>query len=232
METAFRYEDHEGDWLEVTAQGLINIGWSGEGIKVSSMEASDVWVRQLPAHYDEVGIDGAWVDVSRGEGEHLRQRIQNALAAQNGVTKVASVGEGPKYDKGKFPAYTAINSIEISVVDTAFQLARRLQSSNATTVLRTAYNLYLDKELFSFGFAQCLYFGAQKYEWDSWKTVPNGEQRYKEAAMRHLLYFFFYPEDTDGLDKESGLHHWIHFITNMRFVEWFESQREEAHDGE
>lgn len=29
--------------------------------------------------------------------------------------------------------------------------------------------------------------GANKYEWDGWKTVPDGVSRYTEAMGRHLL---------------------------------------------
>lgn len=35
--------------------------------------------------------------------------------------------------------------------------------------------------------AQLSQFGAEKYTWDGWRTVPDGEARYMEALMRHLL---------------------------------------------
>lgn len=43
-------------------------------------------------------------------------------------------------------------------------------------------------------------FGAQKYTDNGWKSVPNGVNRYRSAAYRHLLSSRF-------LDTESGLPH-------------------------
>lgn len=36
--------------------------------------------------------------------------------------------------------------------------------------------------------------GAEKYSWKGWETVPNGEARYADALMRHLL-----AESVEGL---------------------------------
>ena len=53
-------------------------------------------------------------------------------------------------------------------------------------------------------------FGAQKYARSSWKTVPNGLQRYTDAKARHFL------ESAAGvdLDDESGLDHLAHEAWN------------------
>lgn len=43
-------------------------------------------------------------------------------------------------------------------------------------------------------------FGAQKYTDNGWKQVPNGVNRYRSAAYRHLL-------SNDFLDNDSNLPH-------------------------
>ena len=55
--------------------------------------------------------------------------------------------------------------------------------------------------------------GAQKYEVDSWKTVPDATWRYANAAARHLLA-------KDTLDEEWGLPHKAHANCNLLFLDW------------
>ncbi len=49
-------------------------------------------------------------------------------------------------------------------------------------------------------------FGAQKYVWNGWETVPDGVARYSDAMVRHLA------KEGKGeiLDPDSGLHHAAH----------------------
>lgn len=49
-------------------------------------------------------------------------------------------------------------------------------------------------------------FGASKYVWKGWETVPDGVARYSDAMVRHLT------EEAKGevLDPGSGLHHAAH----------------------
>lgn len=53
-------------------------------------------------------------------------------------------------------------------------------------------------------------FGADKYTAGGWVSVPNGEQRYTDAMLRHLL------QEATGetLDQESGLYHAAHTAWN------------------
>lgn len=62
--------------------------------------------------------------------------------------------------------------------------------------------------------ARVLTYGAQKYERDNWKYVPDGEYRYKNAAFRH------FNEVLKGnvVDEESGEHHLAHAICCMLFI--------------
>lgn len=58
-------------------------------------------------------------------------------------------------------------------------------------------------------------FGAIKYPSpDNWKHVPNGNKRYRDAAMRHVL------ADLSGerFDADSGQTHLAHAITNLAFA--------------
>ena len=53
--------------------------------------------------------------------------------------------------------------------------------------------------------------GARKYSDNGWKQVPNGEERYLEAALRHLL------ADLAGekVDLDSGFPHAAHTAWNL-----------------
>lgn len=53
-------------------------------------------------------------------------------------------------------------------------------------------------------------FGASKYAWKGWETVPDGINRYANAGMRHKLY-----EAMGELrDRDSGLLHKAHDAWN------------------
>lgn len=52
-------------------------------------------------------------------------------------------------------------------------------------------------------------FGANKYTRGGWQSVPNGVERYSDAAWRHLL-----KENQEPLDDESGLRHAAHMAWN------------------
>lgn len=53
-------------------------------------------------------------------------------------------------------------------------------------------------------------FGAAKYSWGGWRTVPEGFERYSDAMVRHLV-----AESAQGpLDNDSGLHHAAHVAWN------------------
>lgn len=73
-------------------------------------------------------------------------------------------------------------------------------------------------ELVLGGFAQGLAevvavgtFGARKYTPGGWKTVPNGEERYLEAAARHRLA----RQQGEVFDQESGQRHLAHEAWNI-----------------
>jgi len=53
-------------------------------------------------------------------------------------------------------------------------------------------------------------FGASKYAWKGWETVPDGIARYSDAMVRHLT------KEAKGevLDADSGLSHAAHCAWN------------------
>ena len=53
--------------------------------------------------------------------------------------------------------------------------------------------------------------GAAKYSRGGWQQVPNGQQRYMDAAMRHLLKH----GQGETHDAESGLTHLSHAAWNL-----------------
>lgn len=69
--------------------------------------------------------------------------------------------------------------------------------------------------------AEVLTFGANKYAANSWQTVPNGEERYLDALIRHLEAW----RDGEVKDPESGLPHLSHLLCNTAFLLHFEKER-------
>lgn len=55
--------------------------------------------------------------------------------------------------------------------------------------------------------------GAQKYGEENWRKVDNAEERYWNAAMRHMVA---YAKETN--DPESGLNHLVHAAASLLFI--------------
>lgn len=53
-------------------------------------------------------------------------------------------------------------------------------------------------------------FGASKYAWKGWESVPDGFERYSDAMVRHLAY----EGQGEVLDPDSGLLHAAHAAWN------------------
>lgn len=53
-------------------------------------------------------------------------------------------------------------------------------------------------------------FGASKYAWKGWETVPEGFERYSDALVRHLIA----EGKGEVLDSDSGLLHAAHAAWN------------------
>ena len=59
-----------------------------------------------------------------------------------------------------------------------------------------------------------LTFGAQKYERNNWKFVPESKRRYFDALQRHLWAW----KSGEQLDPESGIHHLAHAMCCLMFL--------------
>lgn len=68
--------------------------------------------------------------------------------------------------------------------------------------------------------AKVLTHGAAKYAPNNWKKVEPFNDRYYAALMRHLEAW----RQGEQLDKDSGLHHLSHVITNVAFLLWKDLQ--------
>lgn len=64
------------------------------------------------------------------------------------------------------------------------------------------------------GLIQVLTFGARKYSPNGWRSVPDAQQRYLAAALRHLHA----RSVGEKYDAESGLRHIDHVMANVAFL--------------
>jgi len=56
--------------------------------------------------------------------------------------------------------------------------------------------------------------GAKKYGDGNWRNVENAEQRYFNAAMRHMQAWL----NNEDTDPESGLPHLAHAVCSLMFL--------------
>ena len=59
-----------------------------------------------------------------------------------------------------------------------------------------------------------LTFGAQKYERDNWKKVPDSKRRYFDAMERHIWAY----KKGEQMDPESGIHPLAHAMCCLMFL--------------
>lgn len=65
------------------------------------------------------------------------------------------------------------------------------------------------------------HFGAKKYAPNSWQNLPDVENRYYSALMRHLCAY----RKGETKDEESGLHPLAHVIWNAIALLYFAIRR-------
>lgn len=61
---------------------------------------------------------------------------------------------------------------------------------------------------------EILTFGAEKYEPDNWKHVPDSKRRYFDAMQRHLWAW----KDGEQNDPETGKNHLAHAMCCLMFL--------------
>ena len=59
-----------------------------------------------------------------------------------------------------------------------------------------------------------LTFGAEKYEPDNWRRVPDGHRRYFDAAQRHLWAY----QEGEKFDPETEVNHIAHAVCCLMFI--------------
>lgn len=62
--------------------------------------------------------------------------------------------------------------------------------------------------------ARVLTFGASKYSRDNWALVENAEERYMDAALRHINAY----RRGEPVDTETGESHLAHAICCLMFL--------------
>ena len=65
-----------------------------------------------------------------------------------------------------------------------------------------------------------LEFGANKYGANNWNKVENPQQRYLDAAMRHIMAW----QSGELLDEESGKPHLAHAQCCLLFLQQFDKE--------
>ncbi len=65
-----------------------------------------------------------------------------------------------------------------------------------------------------------LEFGSKKYAPNNWQYVDNADERYWNAAMRHLIAY----KTESANDSETGLSHLAHAICCMLFLQHLNSE--------
>lgn len=60
--------------------------------------------------------------------------------------------------------------------------------------------------------------GADKYEPNNWKYIPDARNRLASAALRHISKHMI----GEKIDEETGRYHLAHAISNLLFLLWFE----------
>ena len=66
-----------------------------------------------------------------------------------------------------------------------------------------------------------LEFGSQKYAPNNWMYVDNADERYWNAAMRHLIAY----RTESETDSETGLSHLAHAICCMLFLQHLNNEQ-------
>tara|TARA_B110000285_G_scaffold225518_1_gene283888 strand:- start:619 stop:1005 length:387 start_codon:yes stop_codon:yes gene_type:complete len=78
-----------------------------------------------------------------------------------------------------------------------------------------------------FEVAKVLTFGAEKYAEENWRVVPDAQNRYASASLRHMFSHI----DGEELDQETDLSHLAHAICCLLFKLELELENESEEEG-
>jgi hypothetical protein len=65
---------------------------------------------------------------------------------------------------------------------------------------------------------QVLEYGATKYAPDNWMKVPDAQDRYWDAATRHIMAW----KMGEKKDSETGKSHLAHAVCCLLYIMWFD----------
>lgn len=68
-----------------------------------------------------------------------------------------------------------------------------------------------------------LTYGAEKYDRENWRIIPDAKNRYFAATMRHLTAWW----NGERVDDETGISHLAHAICCLHFLEELDREKKE-----
>lgn len=111
-----------------------------------------------------------------------------------------STGDKIHYNEGGWDHFS-------TVLDNRFMVDEETGIKNDQDKLKPTL-LLNDMPLAIKAVLEVLKFGTEKYSEGNWLNVDNGEDRYRNAGLRHLLA-------VEEKDSESGLDHLSHAVTSL-----------------
>jgi hypothetical protein len=195
------------DWVDEGAAALDKASKFAYAGDTTSMLGEQLdWVDEAKQHFDGTFIDS--LDAS----QFIKSTIDSAVSTGIGVGKIAYVNV-PTEDFVDSPAHYNQHSGGVKLDD---------GKSKADLVIGD-----FAKALKAI--AEVGTFGAVKYTAKGWATVPDGQQRYANAAVRHYLD----RKAGETIDPESGLLHkaheaWNHLAELQFMLEAIEAKEETA----
>jgi len=199
-------QDDDGDWVCEYDDGSIKsrVYCSDEMLSGSIIDVEPVscgWYRYSCSDWN---WHEDWIEILDVENEDKLEEEACKNEQKKGYYEA-------KFDEGK--PYQLI----------PYQVVRELlnkETSNpwAKKFRNTMKEYYVSTSAAFDGVNEVLEYGLKKYgKKDSWKFVPDAQQRYCAAYLRHSVYL-----PLGHMDEESGIKSVYHALCNLMFLIWFE----------
>jgi len=141
--------------------------------------------------------------------------LEKTLKVTGSVTSPSNFGYS--LSPGSEHGYNySLNSLEIKTYPTTFDIVKESQTAKTGGRKfdggKLQYGLVPPEALKAT--VEILTFGAEKYEPDNWKKVPDAKRRYFDAAQRHLWAW----KSGEQNDQETGKNHLAHAMCCIMFL--------------